>query len=651
LTDELDAKKYSKLFASEAAELLQSLSDSMVELERDPGSKDVVERMFRSFHTLKGMASMMNLEPLQDLAHALEDIMAAVRDGKLEPSGAVADGIFGGLDALDSMVRAFTRSEPVVGNPKLMKTLSALLTQTGRRKGTARAPPGPAAGKKRPRKTAPSGRGGLSGEEIVAKVRLARKCSLPSARAKVIIREIGKAATIVSTSPSTKDIEKEEVFDELTVRIRGDDSIEPVIIRISAMSDVDEVLLGPSKEPEEKWKSYVRTKKTPTAAEAAPVQTVRVGMDKLDELLDNVGELVIGRNRLLEKATDEGDYELREISAAIDKLASDIQNRVLSIRMIPLDMMMARFHRMVRDMAKDHGKVVDLVVEGGSIELDRTIVDKISDPIMHLLRNSMDHGIESPEERSAAKKRALATIRIVASKQQDHVLIEVSDDGRGVDFEAIRRKAVEKGLMTKDESQAALGRDLVELLFMPGFSTKKDVTEVSGRGVGLDVVKSNVESLGGSVMMNTTAGAGTTFSLWLPFTLAIIDAMILTLGDQTYAMPMGSIVESHTFAPEEVKTIRGREVVTLRGEVLPLVNLRVFFGLDPLPSPHPINTLIVQSRDRRAALEVDDLLEHQEIVVKGLDERLRKVRGVSGGTILGRGNIALILDVDSILGE
>jgi len=649
LAEELDTKKYSKLLASEAAELLQSLSDSMVQLERDPGSREVVEEMFRSFHTLKGMASMMNLDPLRDLAHALEDIMAALRDGKLKPSGAVADGVFSGLDALDSMVRAFTRSEPVVGNPKLMKALSELLGEAGRPSG-GEEPRRPSAGRKRPRKAVHAGKAGQSGEEIIAKVRLARKCSLPSARAKVIIREIGKVATIVSTSPSAEDIEKEEVFDELTVRARGEDSLEPVIVRMAAMSDVDEITLGSSKEPEEKWRSYTKTKKTPATAEAAPVQTVRVGMDKLDELLDNVGELVIGRNRLLEKATGEGDYELREISAAIDKLASDIQNRVLSIRMIPLDMMMGRFHRMVRDMAKDQGKEVELVVEGGSIELDRTIVDKISDPIMHLLRNSVDHGIESPKERMAAKKRAVATIRIVASKQQDHVLIEVSDDGRGVDFEAIRRKAVEKGLMTKDESQAALGRDLVELLFMPGFSTKKDVTEVSGRGVGLDVVKSNVESLGGSVMMNTTAGAGTTFSLWLPFTLAIIDAMILTLGEQTYAMPMGSIVESHTFAPEAVKTIRGREVVTLRGEVLPLVSLRVFFGLEPLPSPHPINTLIVQSRDRRAALEVDDLLEHQEIVVKSLDERLRRVRGVSGGTILGRGNIALILDVDSILG-
>jgi two-component system chemotaxis sensor kinase CheA len=650
LAEELDVRKYSKMFASEAAELLQSLNDSMVQLERDPESKEVMEEMFRSFHTLKGMASMMNLDPVTDLAHALEDIMAAVRDGQLEPKGPVADGIFSGLDALDSMVKAFTKSRQVAENPKLMSALSELLKHAARKTATE-SPSEVEQGKKRAGKRSSRARKGeRKAGEFTVKVKLARKCSLPSARAKVILRELAKVASVTSSSPSSDEIEEMAIFDELTATIVGSGGFEAVIKRIAAMSDVDEVLLGSKAEPMERWRVYSKSQRAPVTTEASPVQTVRVGMDKLDNLLDNIGELVIGRNRLLEKATDEGDFELSEISAAIDKLASDIQNQVLSIRMIPLDMMMARFHRMVRDMAKEQRKEVELVVEGGSIELDRTIVDKISDPIMHLIRNSMDHGVESPAERREAKKRPAGTIRIVASKQQDHVLIEVSDDGRGVDFEAIRRKAVEKRLMSKDEAQAALGRDLVDLLFQPGFSTKEEVTEVSGRGVGLDVVKSNVESLGGSVMMNTTAGAGTTFSLWLPFTLAIIDAMILTLGDQIYAMPMGSIVESHTFAPEEVKTIRGRDVVTLRGEVLPLVNLREFFGMDPVPAPHPINTLIVQSRDRRAALEVDDLLEHQEIVVKGLDERLRRVRGVSGGTILGRGNIALILDVDSILG-
>jgi two-component system chemotaxis sensor kinase CheA len=244
----------------------------------------------------------------------------------------------------------------------------------------------------------------------------------------------------------------------------------------------------------------------------------------------------------------------------------------------------------------------------------------------------------------------MGLIRIVASKQQDHVLIEISDDGRGIDLDVIRRAAVVKGIMTKEQADLAPGRELIDLLFRPGFSTKTVVTEVSGRGVGLDVVKRNVEDLGGTVMVNTQKGAGSTFSLWLPFTLAIIEAMLVVIAGQTYAIPMGTIVETHKYETDEIKTIRNREVVQLRGEVLPLIRMREFFGVEAGPKSEGINSLIVQSRDRRAALEVDELSGHQQIVVKSLDNRLRKVRGVSGGTILGSGRIALILDVDSILG-
>jgi two-component system chemotaxis sensor kinase CheA len=306
---------------------------------------------------------------------------------------------------------------------------------------------------------------------------------------------------------------------------------------------------------------------------------------------------------------------------------------------------------MVRDISKNEGKDVELLVEGGSIELDRTVVDRITEPMMHLLRNCVDHGIETTDERVHAGKKAKGLIRIVASKQQDHVLIEVSDDGKGIDYDLIRKVAVKKGMMSQGQADAASGRELLDLLFNPGFSTKSQVTEVSGRGVGLDVVKRAVEELGGSVMVTSSKGAGTTFSLWLPFTLAIIEAMLVGIADQTYAVAMGTIVESHKFEKDEIKTIRGREVVQLRGEVLPLIRMREFFGMArPPETPEGMNTLVVQSRDRRVALEVDELIGHQQIVVKGLDRRLRKVRGISGGTILGSGRIALILDVDSIIG-
>jgi two-component system chemotaxis sensor kinase CheA len=538
------------------------------------------------------------------------------------------------------MVVAVEASAEIRENPELIQHLRGLLSGAGER----------ASPKKKTPETEPEP---VKSKTTTVSIRLGRRCSLPSARAMVILKELRKASEIVESSPTEADIDREHVFEELTVVLEPTEKFQEALRRVIAMSDVDEVYVGMTGEPREKWHKMTKQEVGAAAAssDVLPAQTVKVGMDKLDDLLDNVGELVIGRSRLLEKASTRDDSELKEISALIDKLTSDIQSKVLGIRMIPLDVVMSRFPRMVRDISKNEGKEVELLVEGGSIELDRTVVDRITEPMMHLLRNCVDHGIETTDERVHAGKKAKGLIRIVASKQQDHVLIEVSDDGKGIDYDQIRKVAVKKGVLSQGQADAASGRELLDLLFNPGFSTKSQVTEVSGRGVGLDVVKRAVEELGGSVMVTSSKGAGTTFSLWLPFTLAIIEAMLVGIADQTYAVAMGTIVESHKFEKDEIKTIRGREVVQLRGEVLPLIRMREFFGMArPPETPEGINTLVVQSRDRRVALEVDELIGHQQIVVKGLDRRLRKVRGISGGTILGSGRIALILDVDSIIG-
>lgn len=640
MAKDIDLNKYSKLFVSESRESLRIMNDALLELEKNPEDKELVDRIFRSAHTIKGMAGMMNFKAVVETAHAIEDVLGGIRDGRLQLKENVVETIFTGFDTLDAMVIAVEASAEIRENPGLIQQLRALLSGA-----SERAPP---------KKKAPE----IEPEPVKSKtttvtIRLGRRCSLPSARAMVILKELGKASEIVESSPTEADIEREHVFEELTVVLEPTEKLQEALRRVVAMSDVDEVHVGMTGESREKWHKMTKQEVSASAAssDVLPAQTVKVGMDKLDDLLDNVGELVIGRSRLLEKASARDDSELQEISALIDKLTSDIQSKVLGIRMIPLDVVMSRFPRMVRDISKNEGKEVELLVEGGSIELDRTVVDRITEPMMHLLRNCVDHGIETTDERIHAGKKAKGLIRIVASKQQDHVLIEVSDDGKGIDYDEIKKAAVRKGVMPQGQADAASGRELLDLLFNPGFSTKSQVTEVSGRGVGLDVVKRAVEELGGSVMVTTSKGAGTTFSLWLPFTLAIIDAMLVGIANQTYAVAMGTIVESHKFEKDEIKTIRGREVVQLRGEVLPLIRMGEFFGISKPPeTPEGINTLLVQSRDRRVALQVDELIGHQQIVVKGLDRRLRKVRGISGGTILGSGKIALILDVDSIIG-
>jgi len=640
LAKDIDLNKYSKLFVSESRESLRIMNDALLELEKNPEDKELVDRIFRSAHTIKGMAGMMNFKAVVETAHAIEDVLGGIRDGRLQLKENVVETIFTGFDTLDAMVIAVEASAEIRENPGLIQQLRGLLSDTSER-------PTP---KKKVPEAEPEP---VKSKTTTVTIRLGRRCSLPSARAMVILKELGKASEIVESSPTEADIEREHVFEELTVVLEPTEKLQEALRRVIAMSDVDEVLVGMTGESREKWHKLTKQEVSASAAssDVLPAQTVKVGMDKLDDLLDNVGELVIGRSRLLEKASARDDFELQEISALIDKLTSDIQSKVLGIRMIPLDVVMSRFPRMVRDISKNEGKEVELLVEGGSIELDRTVVDRITEPMMHLLRNCVDHGIETTDERIHAGKKAKGLIRIVASKQQDHVLIEVSDDGKGIDYDQIRKAAVRKGVMPQGQADAASGRELLDLLFNPGFSTKSEVTEVSGRGVGLDVVKRAVEELGGSVMVTSSKGAGTTFSLWLPFTLAIIEAMLVGIADQTYAVAMGAIVESHKFEKDEIKTIRGREVVQLRGEVLPLIRMGEFFGISKPPeTPEGINTLLVQSRDRRVALQVDELIGHQQIVVKGLDRRLRKVRGISGGTILGSGKIALILDVDSIIG-
>lgn len=638
---EFDISKYTKLFVTESREYLRVLNEAMLQLESDPGKKELVDQMFRACHTMKGMAGMMNMPAVSELTHALEDVLAAVRDGELVPEGDIAEAMFDGFDALEGMVNAVEKGEPITPAEKLVEALKRLPEKTKMEKTPPKA--------SKPKEDEPKGVTEVPVTQV--HIKFHRKCALPAARAIVIIKELEKGSHIRGTDPTEDEIEHEKVFEELVVDLEPGERLDESLDRIASMTDVEEVLVGAKGAPVDKLTRVSKAATFVPIQETAPVQTVRVGMDKLDELLDDVGELVISRSRLVERTSTKDDIELQEISSLIDKLTSEIQSKVLGIRMIPLDLVMSRFPRMVRDLSRSQGKEVEFLVEGGNIELDRTVVDRIADPMVHIIRNCIDHGLETPEEREKAKKRPKGMIRIAASKQQDHVLIEISDDGKGIDFETIRRAAVSRGVMTREKADAALGRELMELLFRPGFSTKAEVTELSGRGVGLDVVKRGVEELGGTVMINTTKGGGTTISLWLPFTLAIIDAMLVTVAEQMYAIPMSVVAESHSFEHSDVHQIRTREVVQLRGEVLPLIRMRDFFSIPRNTQEPSVNAMVVQSRERRAALAVDELLGHQQIVVKGLDRRLRRTKGISGGTILGSGNIALILDVDTILGD
>ena len=447
---ELDMNKYARMFVSESGECLRIMNDSLLELENDPGNKELIDKLFRAAHTIKGMAGMMGYKAVQDTAHEIENVLGAIRDGHLVPTGKISEALFEGFDALDVMVASVEKGEPLKESPSVVQALIAVLAVHSEEEhdDASSVPPTVKTEVRRVEKGDKHGQKPVK-DTVTVVVKLGRRCSLPSARATVIIRELAKYSEVVESNPTEAEIEKESVFEELSVVLQPGDRLQDALRRVVAMSDVEQLLVGPTNVSKEKWQKMARQEPASTAVttDVAHVQTVKVGMDKLDDLLDNVGELVIGRSRLLQKASTRDDYELLEISALIDKLTSDIQTRVLGIRMIPLDMVMSRFPRMVRDIAKNEGKEVELVVESGNIELDRTVADKIAEPMVHLLRNCVDHGIETVEERTKVGKRPKGLIRIVASKQQDHVLIEVSDDGKGIDFDSVWRAAVAKGIM------------------------------------------------------------------------------------------------------------------------------------------------------------------------------------------------------------
>jgi two-component system chemotaxis sensor kinase CheA len=376
---------------------------------------------------------------------------------------------------------------------------------------------------------------------------------------------------------------------------------------------------------------------------------VRVNISRLDNLMNLIGELVINRTRLQEISSSHNIPELKEVLAQTARLTADLQDEVMKTRMVPVEHIFNRFPRMVRDLAKNRGKEVDFSMEGKDIELDRTILDEISDPLMHLLRNAVDHGIDSAEEREAKGKPRRGKIELRARRDRNYVSIEVSDDGQGVDIEKIFALAEEKGLISGEERKSLTEDEALHFMTMPGFSSAEEVSGVSGRGVGLDVVKNKVESLGGMLLMQSIRGEGTTFSLKLPLTLAIIQALLVKVDEEIYAIPLGVVAETAVISSHEIRYVSNQEVIFLRDDTLPLVRLSRILGMGGENGKGTFPVVVVEVALKSVAIAVDDLLGQQEIVITSLDRFLKGIRGFGGATILGTGEVALILDIPTLI--
>ena len=469
---------------------------------------------------------------------------------------------------------------------------------------------------------------------------------MPSARAILAIKKLERYGRMVDVEPSLDDIEAEKFGRTFTVWIDTAKDQNFLVKELTSIKNIESITI------EKKIPEKLEGKKEEVSATALPrkigqeIASVRVKMDRLDDLLDTVGELIINKISLLEMSKTVGSAKMAEALRSLDRLTGELQYNVLRIRMVPIETVFSRYPRMIRDLAKQLGKEVEFIMEGQEIELDRTVIDKLGDLLVHLLRNSVDHGIEFPEAREKAGKSRLGTIRLSASQEQNRVQIKVEDNGRGIDFERIKKKAFQKKMFTKEQLDSMSDDEMISILATPGFSTAEKVTDVSGRGVGLDAVKSGVESLGGQMSIESAHGQWTRITIRLPLTLAIILTMLIRVGNEIYAVSIDPIVETISISDVEIKTIGGARMIRFRGEVVPLLYLSQVLGQSDNLIGNQV--IIAEIGTKRIGIVVDELLGQQEIVVKPLDKHLRRVPFLGGATILGSGEVALILDMHNL---
>ena len=656
MSDELDMGAYRQVFLSESAEYLQGIVDALLTLESDPDDLEPVEAVFRAAHSLKGMSGTMGYERTASLTHTMESLMDTVRKREQPVTGDLIDVVLRATDTLRDLIN-FEASGGAEVDPELM--VQELREHTEAAHG----------GRTTQQAAAPVAAEPAAAEEgvVTLSVTIEAACQLASVRAYMVLKRLRQLGEVVGTSPSESDIDEGEFDRTFTVSVRTDRPGEKLADAVRAITEVEsanvvtpevtaaadvvtpvaaDVPAGtPAEDEPDRDAAFGRAAKA--VPKLADTQTVRIALTHLDTMVDIVGELVIARSRL-ENITDRIDeHDLTQAVEEVHRISAELQREVMQTRMVPVGNTFNRFPRMVRDLARDLGKDVAFEVDGVDIELDRTVLDEIVEPLVHLLRNSLDHGLENAVDRVAAGKPERGLVRLSAARERDRVLVTVADDGRGMDVERIWQAAVARGLADAADRDSMNDDDILLFTCTPGFSTAVHATKVSGRGVGMDVVRAKVEQLGGSLAIRSRPGRGTEFVLSLPLTLAIIQALLVRSSGHTYAIPLGAVTEVLAYEDLPVGTVDLHPVLTLRdGRVVPLDTLDAVVGLDE-EQRSPIrsrNIVLLEWGESARAIGVDGLVGRQEIVIKPLSGIFAGVSGLSGATVLGDGSVALILD-------
>ncbi|KWX72555.1 chemotaxis protein CheA [Paenibacillus riograndensis] len=686
----MDMNQYLSMFIDESNDHLQSLNESMMGLEANPEDLSIVQVIFRSAHTLKGMAATMGFEDLASLTHQMENVLDLVRNNKLRMQDFIFDTLFKSLDALESMVEDITGGgEGKADVSAIVASLQAIVrgeipTAASTAAASAAAPAAEAPVFLDEFQYSVLEQSLQEGHKVLyVDVAIRKDCQLKAVRAYMVFDLLERSGEVVKSFPSVQDIEQEKFdhsFSLYYITQKEASEIQAMILNLSEIDKVTAVALDQESLRQMGQDTVAATAEAPAPAkEAAPVsnaspasaahakeeagkpapvrtggapsRTIRVDIERLDVLMNLFSELLIDRVRLEQLASEVQNTDLTETVEHMGRVSGDLQNIVMKLRMVPVDTVFNRFPRMVRDLAKSLDKKIDLVVTGAETELDRTVIDEIGDPLVHLLRNAVDHGVEGIQERLAAGKSDTGTVNLRAFHSGNHVFIEIEDDGAGINPQKILQSAIKKGILSQEQASGYSDDEAIQLLFAPGFSTAEVISDVSGRGVGLDVVKSKITSLGGNVVVYSTQGKGTNFSVQLPLTLSIIAAMLVRLGTEKYAIPLSSIVETGIVKQTQIRSIHGNKMVEFRNSHIPLVSLSKIFSVPDYDESTEEETeiVVVRKGERLVALAVQDFIGQNEIVIKNLGKYLPEVQGISGATILGDGQVALIIDPNAFI--
>ena len=702
----MDVSQYLEIFIDETKEHLQTLSDQLMILEQEPENMDTINEIFRAAHSLKGMAGTMGYKRMQRLTHDMENVFQEIRSGNMKVQPELIDVLFRGLDALEAYLAEILESgnEGTEENEEIINTLNSIAA-----KATGKEPPEPMKAAQ-PQETASASTEEAPAEAKYTSIQindyekntfdkavqqkenifgitvyLQETCILKAARAFLVFKALEEHGEVIKAVPNVQDIEDEKFDFDFSLVYFTKDSAETIKKAIENVSEVKKAIVGafmPEMEKSEESEKHdtskevkkdekpvnnagaaqqtVKKAENKTAAKkktktTKPTvgRTVRVDIEKLDVLMNLVSELIIAKNGLVSMSSSDDskkDSGFNEQIEYLESVTTNLHESVMKVRMVPIESVVSRFPRMIRDLNKKLNKNMELHMTGEETELDRTVIDEIGDPLQHLLRNAADHGLESNEERLALGKEEVGQIYLDAYQDGNNVNIVVRDDGAGIDVEKVKQKAIEKGSITPEQAEIMTDKDVIDLLFKPSFSTAEKITDVSGRGVGLDVVKTKIEGLGGNIECKTVLGEGSSFIIRLPLTLAIIQALMVELGKEKYAIPLGSIQTIEDIPVSDVKHVQTKEVINLRGSVIPLIRLDQILDVETNEEePESLTVVIVKKGDKQAGLVVDNLIGQQEIVIKSIGDYINCSKLIGGATILGDGEIALILEVNTLV--